>query len=294
MNIKKKLLMAGTFFLLLVFSSCQGILTDTLDSGNGDGSATLNSSLRSVSQNGTNPVRLLQAQPFVYSAGGISWDQVYLDVHVENLGTAASRVVSIHWNDDGEWVTTPMELEGNYGTHSRYSLLLSGSEKEFCVCYNSSAGLYWDNNGGANYKVKAWSNTSPFTRGAVGGNVGLKQSEVTTEEIEIGGILESRNRVTVDLFVENMNYHKQVGIRYSLNNGQTWQDVFANYQYSMGTGGSDRIEVWKVSIGGLLPGSIRFALFYKDLHNPGTVYWDNNFTGDYHQSLEPFVADTIR
>lgn len=230
------------------------------------------------------PVRLVHANPFSYAVSGMSWAYTDFRVHVKNVGNAASRVVKIHYKNGGSWSDMTMTKAADYGTHSLYTLRGNNTSYEFVVKYETSVGTYWDNNGGANYKVRAWG-TSPWEKGAVGGNVGLVSARnvITATYTKYGGVYMHGYRVTANIVVENLSYNKTVGIRMSRDGGSTWYNVDGAYQYSYTTGGGNNVELWKVThdfVAHPLTHDIRFAVYYYN-DDWGTEYWDNNFYQDY-------------
>lgn len=273
--------------LVLLLSACTGVIDNSLVETQVVDQVATDETARSATWTGPN-VRLLTAQPFNYAVSGMSWDLVYFYVHVKNIGTPASRVVSIHYKNGAVWTTVPMTLVGSYGNESLYKLdTLSGSTKEFVVKYQSSAGTYWDNNGGANYKVQPWAASGGFLNGVVGGNVGLNEAKVDSYAYFTGTGWSSSPKVMVTLNVEDLSFNKLVEVRYSVNGG-AWNTVAAAYSSSVSTGGGNRIQFWKADVytpaGTPFSGTIKLALRYRNV-DTGVDYWDNNFSQDYSLSL---------
>ncbi|SRR6266545_3205657 len=103
----------------------------------------------------------------------MTWDLTYLEVHVRDLGTPSSRTVSIHYSTGGAWADVPLGLVGDYVTHSRYRGQVGSSTAWFAVRYESDAGIWWDNNRGADYRVRPWTPSGGYVPGVVGGGVSL-------------------------------------------------------------------------------------------------------------------------
>lgn len=242
------------------------------------------------------PVRLVVAQPFSYAVSGMSWSETTIAVHVDNIGSDFSRNVFVNYtlSSSGNWQRSSLDLEANHGTHSLYKIVLPASTVEFAVELQSDVGSYWDNNGGANYKVQAWSVSAPFVNGTVGQNVALKEATsnewVVSTKYGVPYIVESM--LTASIYVENLSYNKDVGMVVNYGDGN-WQWVDGTYAYSMSTGGANNIEVWDVEFnyyGHPYPTDWEFAVYYHNLDS-GSWYWDNNFEKNY--SLGKITGDTV-
>lgn len=91
-----------------------------------------------------------------------------------------------------------------------------------------------------------------------------------------------------EIFVSNLSYNKNVGVRI-LDNG-IWRDIPFNYSYSLMTSGGDKIEAWRLTNAAWLNTKtpigqslfvFRFAVYYNNL-DWGTWFWDNNYYSDYY------------
>lgn len=264
----------------VLFSACQSPVAE------GSTPELTGTESRSAAAIESTPVRLISAVPFNYAVSGMTYNNTTFTVHAKNIGTSASRVVSIHYKNGATWSTTPMTKTYDYGTHSVYSLTLGSSSYEFVVKYENSTGTFWDNNGGANYKVAAWSTTPPFQAGAVGGNVGLvaATNKVALESTYYGADYIYSYTINATIAVEDLSYNKRVALRMSFNNGATWQDVDAVYFSTSSTGGGQKVQTWKVNnffyLAHPLTNDIKFAVFYQN-KDTGIWYWDNNFGQNY-------------
>lgn len=244
------------------------------------GNPSLATSDRSASVTGN--VRLVSATSQFYCG----FETTYIVVHAANVGSAASRSVLVHYKTSTGWVDQPMVLDTAYDTHSLYWLSIAQTGLEFALKYQTDAGTWWDNNGGANYKVAYEPTAAGFQKGAVGGNIGLLSSWVQTETLDDPNIVWSGSKVTVDLAVENLSYNKKVGVRYSINGGN-WFDMEARYSGKLGGQTDAKGERWTAVIKGFPASgsySLRFALYYKNL-DTGKTWWDNNFTKNYQQAV---------
>lgn len=224
------------------------------------------------------PVRLIDAVPYVYYSSGTSFR-----IHVRNLGNAASRSVGIWYNDGGSWKYKAASLSKDNGVFSTYQASLSKTSVEFVVKYVNDYGTFWDKlSDTQNYKVQAYSSTPGWTRGAVGGKVGLISAENKNYNYSYYGASLTTYHITAKIAVENLGPTKKVGLHISFDGGAHWYDYEGAYSYTS-TMGADRVEYWNVAIDSertYTGKDIKFAVYYKDLdHN--TQYWDNNFSSDY-------------
>jgi len=242
--------------------------------------------LLSTSVSAVKPIRLVIGQPFSYAVSGMSWSQSNIVVHVKNIGSDISRHAYINYSSSqsGVWQRAELSLDGNYGTHSVYSITLPASTAEFAIEVQSDAGSYWDNNGGSNYKIQAWAYSGDFVRGRVGGNVGLHHA--INEELVVftkyGSPYIVDSTLSGEIYVENLSYNKDVGIVVNYGDGN-WHWTNASYSHSLSTGGSDNIEVWEFEheyYGHPYIQDWQFAVYYHNLDS-GEWYWDNNFEQDY-------------
>jgi hypothetical protein len=124
-------------------------------------------------------VRVVYAQPFSYAAGGFTWSESYIQVHTKNLGTPASRHVYLHYRNGSVWSDQELTLIGTFSDHSTYRVTHPSPSVEFAVKYVTSAGTYWDNNDGANYKIQPYVSSGGYLAGDVGYEVGLTSSAVS-------------------------------------------------------------------------------------------------------------------
>lgn len=236
--------------------------------------------LDSRSAPASGPVRLVAVLP------GISLYANYNDitVHASNLGTPSSRKVLVRYKTPVGWQDQALSLDTHFGTHSLYKGGIPGATAEFALKYQSDAGTWWDNNGGANYKV-AYSPTGAYQLGAVGGNIGLETSTMGPDQLS--GPNSSLPNYAADLkfFVEPLSANSLVGVKYSINGGP-WLQSLGKFLWKADHLPGSRVECWTAYLTGIPndgKSSIRFALFYQN-KDTGKMYWDNNFGKNYQQS----------
>ena len=110
-----------------------------------------------------------------------------------------------------------------------------------------------------------------------------------------GGFVFSTSWVEGEIFVKNLSFNKQVGIRLSANRWFSFQDTDASFHGTVAVAeGLSQVEVWKFKTPelNLDQGSpeFKFAVYYNNLDN-GEWFWDNNFAQDYSLSKTDFATD---
>ncbi len=224
------------------------------------------------------PVRLVDAVPYIYYTSGTTFQ-----IHVRNLGKASTRIVGIWYNDGSTWKFKAATLLMDNGVFSTYQASLSKTSVEFVVKYVNDFGTFWDKlSDTQNYKVQAYSSSTGWSRGAVGGKVGLISAENKNYNYSYYGASLTTYHITAKIAVENLGPTKKVGLHISFDGGVNWYDYDGTYSYTSSMG-ADLVEYWNVNIDSertYTGKDIKFAVYYKDL-NHNAQYWDNNFTSDY-------------
>jgi hypothetical protein len=153
---------------------------------------------------------------------------------------------------------------------------------QFVIRYTVSGQTFWDNNGGGNYHVDS---ARPNT---VGGNVILNRATARRGSQAGGGFVFTTSWVEGEIFVKNLSFHKQVGIRLSANGGTSFHDTNASFSGNVPVAvGVSQVEIWKFKTPELnldqSTANFRFAVFYNNVDS-GQWFWDNNFGQDYSLS----------
>lgn len=213
----------------------------------------------------TQQVSLLYAKP--YSEGMAVGAEGY--VEVQNL--SPNKVVTIHYSADGvTWKDARAEYfkatQGNYEawkfkTDSFFVGMRGSATVQFAIKYEVNGETYWDNNNGANYKVKAgYGVSSQYDFGST--NVALWYPTWGADD-----------QVKIYAQLKSLAYDKDVRVRYSTDNWATYEEVQGTYSYSFPD--SD-IESWIISVPATQ--TFQYAISYKV---NGITYWDNNFGDNY-------------
>ncbi len=231
------------------------------------------------------PVRLKVAYGENYAVSGMTFSWTTVSVKLKNI--AYEKQVTLHYRDpsDNTWKDHQLSFAGHYGNYDVFS---GGGTTpvtdEFVIRYNVPGNEYWDNNAGANYRIGTF-------HGAVGGNVMLNEARALVYVESGGGFAIPVSRFQGQIYVQNLSFHKIVGVRWSRDDGATWQNTNASYGGKVRAVAAEvpEVEIWNFQTPTLniqnssIP--FRFAVFYEQRNADGSAtvatHWDNNFTQDY-------------
>ena len=232
------------------------------------------------------PLRIESAWGDFYAVSGMTWAWTQLQVKVANL--AFHKQVVLHYRaSELVWLDRELEFVSH---HDVYDVFGSGGAypycSEFVIRYTVNGEDHWDNNYGMNYHIGSF-------RGLVGGNVALR-SAIAKQGIESGGgMTVTTSWFEGEVYVQNLSYHKNVGVRFSTDGGNNWEDASAEYEGPATSVASSTeiecVECWtfKTPTYNLdhSANQFLFAVFYEIRDSGpdhGIRFWDNNFTQNYH------------
>jgi hypothetical protein len=227
------------------------------------------------------PIRLKYIESDNFSPGGgvTGVNNTKITAKVKNI--AFAKDVAIHYaQSDGAWVERPLSWQNNFSNYDLFALTdNSFVTTEFVLRYTVNGETFWDNNGEANYHVDS---ARPNT---VGGNVILNKATARRGSQAGGGFVFTTSWVEGEIFVKNLSFQKQVGIRLSSNGGTSFHDTNASLSGNVPVAvGLSEVEIWKFKTPELnldqSTANFIFAIFYNNL-NTGDWFWDNNFGQDY-------------
>jgi Carbohydrate/starch-binding module (family 21) len=198
------------------------------------------------------------------------------------------KAVFVHLREsDGAWVDLPAsfieEVPGGrevwrasiiYGQGACPTAKVAPDTFELAIKVTTASGDTWDNNGGANYQAAKGSGSY-----LVGTNIAVAGMTVYIAP-------EGQRVFSVDAFVRNLGYEKNVEVVYSLDGWNTVETAPLAFvdPYVLGYGSyaspnANGIEVWGRPTVTFASGCIDFAVRYRV---SGAEYWDNNFGRNYH------------
>jgi hypothetical protein len=237
-----------------------------------------------------NPVRLKYIESDNFSPGGgvTGVNNTKITAKVKNI--AFAKNVAIHYaQPNGAWVERPLAWQNNFSNYDLFGLTdNSFITTEFVIRYTVNGETFWDNNGGANYRIDSG---RPNT---VGGNVILNKATARRGSQAGGGFVFTTSWVEGEIFVKNLSFQKHVGIRLSANGGASFHDTNASFSGNVPVAvGLSQVEIWKfktpeLNLDQSTP-NFKFAIFYNNLDN-GEWFWDNSFGQDYTLSKTDFAS----
>lgn len=195
-------------------------------------------------------------------------------VVVENLAFNKQVDIFGHDLDTGGWHPFPCgfakSLPGNVETWTAH--VNASRIDQFVVEYQVSGNTFWDNNFTNNYILDTQ---------AAEGTDGVGTAVLKPEVLAVEFAVDAAGALSVDVLVKNIAFAKQVGIVYTTNNWQTFQNAFGVFQRGFPpatTPAQINAELWKVEafVGAGQKG--QFAVFYNV---SGHTSWDNNFSLNY-------------
>lgn len=233
------------------------------------------------------PVRLKYAiSQFSDTMTGVNLKNTYAKVKVKKIDLP-KNVLFLYKKNEGSWAAEPLILEANYGDYDIYITKDIPVTEEFAIQYTVDNISYWDNNNGNNYQllVNRVNNT-------MGGNVILNKAIAKTDPQDGEEVENKKTWLEGEIYVRRkVSYSKRVGIKISSDNGNTWKEVDANYEYPVTEGsyidvalGELEVELWTFKTPVYNYNSVaeffKLAVYYQNLET-GEFYWDNNFDRDY-------------
>jgi len=236
-----------------------------------------------------NPVQLVYAIAGMTPTGRGSHEYwSYFSIVVDNL--AYHKVVGIWGHEVGAsmWSFYPGSYVHSMHGNKEIWGVSSGSKKidQFVILYKVAEQHYWDNNSGHNYFLDV---AAAERKGDYGVGTAVIYPPIIQEDDAQVKKENNGNHLIVYVAVQNLDYHKKVGIVYTTDGWQTWNNAFCSYSQSYlpeSLPFQAQVETWKVEI--LVSSQkIEYAIFYIVKNN---TYWDNNFGRNYQVGIENNVA----
>jgi hypothetical protein len=230
------------------------------------------------------PIRLKYCESDTFSPGGgvTGVQNTVLSARVRNI--AFEKDVAVRYKDlSGAWTERPLAWQQNFGAHDLFAAAdHSFATTEFALRYAVADQEFWDNDGGANYRV------DEIRPNTVGGQVALQKATARRGSQAGGGFVFTTSWVEGAILVKNLSFGKRVGIRLSTNGWATFEDTLASFAGAVSVAeGISVVETWSFKTPELnldQSGSeFVFAVFYNDL-DTGQWFWDNALGEDYRLS----------
>lgn len=190
---------------------------------------------------------------------------------------------------DGTWIDVPFAYARPIGDGRELWQLNFNSDTpglgeaadplEFSLKYQTAGQTYWDNNGGANYRIRKNTGTVLFNSNVYDGNYRAEHNSNLNLNTYAGWVT-----------VKNLAPVKQVKVIYSTDGWQTSKTAVGvfnpNYWYlqsvSLPNPNTHGFEEWYYSLDVGTALHVDYAIQYTV---NGQIYWDNNFGRNYHVRL---------
>jgi hypothetical protein len=197
-----------------------------------------------------------------------SCGRVVGQVEVKNL--AYAKQVALVYSFDGTWREAAASYAGPGGGGAEtwgFSVDVPyGATVQFALRYRVAGQEFWDNNGGADYRVGG--SAPAFLLG----QAAVKLDRAHYYSSRLGYSLSGT------AVVKNLAYAKEVKVVYSFDNWATAQEALASYEGEVALSGG-AAERWSWVLPAPPPGNpVRFAIAYTV---NGVTSWDNNLGQDY-------------
>lgn len=184
-------------------------------------------------------------------------------VAVKNLAYQKNVTIHYTYGTNGNWADSPatyVKADPNDPEYEiwQFEFQMPGSAMvdsiplTFAIQYQVNGQTYWDNNNGNNYSVSV---TNPIVLG--------KSVLKTTS------IFPSYKQ---SIYLTNLAYEKDVKVRWTTDNGASYQEANATYDSTLPNG----VEKWDIPSS--IPDGAKFVVSYTA---NGITYNDNNFGNGY-------------
>ncbi|MCX7921864.1 MAG: CBM21 domain-containing protein [Clostridia bacterium] len=230
----------------------------------------------------SNPVKLLFSKTTPYYGAEVGF---YFSgyVEVENLAYAKNVTVYYSTSDAPDvFKSVPATyVKSTDSTHEAwfyvvfipYNTYKGHTIVKHYVKYDINGSSYIDDNNGAYYRLGYG-----YDPGVP--QINLAKSELVLDQASILG-----NTLSGYIYLKNIDYDKDVKVRYTLDDWATYEEVYATYNSSLYSSG---FELWSFSTGVPIGVSgVKFAISYTA---NGITYWDNNFDRNYTVSAPGTVS----
>ena len=230
-------------------------------------------------------IRLKYATTQSFAVGGVPGGVTYTYVRAKVRNLAFEKHVAVHFRglSAEAWLNMDLNWVAHYGTHDIFGRDGGFATNEFVVFATQGGVTAFDNNSGANYHVGS-------NQSLVGGNVALHRAVARQGIQGGGGFIFQTSWFEGEIYVQNLNFAKRIGVRHTVDGWATVADAEASYVGPVAEGvyaGGVGAELWQfrtpeLNLNPVSP-VFEFAVFYQRL-DTGEMFWDNNFGLNYRLS----------
>lgn len=190
-------------------------------------------------------------------------------IYVRTTGSASNEAVNVAYaySSSTDWRTASAEYYKTLEDGSKiWKALITSCCMEYAVEYVANGVSYWDNNNGQNYTDEILGEANIFANSAL--------CYYTTMHVHIIHFASS-----FGVTVKNLGYDKNITVRYTEDNWQTYTDVPMTYKET----NEDGTENWTTNIKlNNIGEGFEYAVRYQV---NGQEYWANNFGDNYNASF---------
>lgn len=179
-------------------------------------------------------------------------------IYVKTDSSSSDQSVTIHYNylDGEEWRDSAAREFTTLSDGSKiWAAQISSYNTEYAIKYEANGNVYWDNNNGQNYTNEVLG-TAPIT-------------------VRRGRPFYSNYTNSITAVLQNYAYEKEVVVRYTTDNWNTYTDVAMSYESTNANG----TENWTAD--GIVYddySAFEFCVYYNV---NGQTFWANNFNQNY-------------
>ena len=194
----------------------------------------------------------------VFSKYGITTREIY----IQTTDNASDQHVYVHYNylDGQEWKDAEATYVTTLADGSKiWRSVINSFNTEYAIKYVADGQTYWDNNNNNNYTDEQIG-TAPIT-------------------VVRSGYPFFDGKYSIDVLLKNFAYEKNVQVRYTQDNWDTYNDVPLSYSLT----NADGTEQWSVdlNLGDKGTSDFEYCVYYQV---NGQTYWANNFGQNYDSS----------
>lgn len=200
----------------------------------------------------------------MYSAGSVfsKYGMTIREVYIQTNDNATDQHVYVHYNymNGQEWEYTEATYVTTLADGSKiWRATFNSYNIKYAIKYVADGQTYWDNNNNNNYTYE----------------------EIGTAPITVirGADPFFNKKYSIDVLLKNFAYNKNVKVRYTLDNWNTYNDVPLSYTLT----NADGTELWSVDLdlADNDTSDFEYCVYYQV---NGQTYWANNFGQNYDSS----------
>lgn len=206
------------------------------------------------------PINLIYARSPEYSANSIYYVEGY--ALIKNINFNKSIVVHYtydnkYWHNSHAKILT-ITNDNHEIWYFKTPNTTTYNSCSFALFYSDDTNEYWDNNQNINYTLK-WYSPTKILNNCI---------------IILDKAIKNPTKFYGNILIKHPTYHKQVKVRYSFDNFETFQEINAAHSTQL----ENHLENWIFSVPISFSSNIKFIVYCII---DGITYYDNNFEKNY-------------